>query len=167
MKIAFNKNPIINTFSFNKQTSFVNNTIPFCGLAETPDYSSLKPLSIAEKERLAELKEIENLSSENGVFSLDKAAELLKRKIDKQQMLYSEDDIKTVVSKVTKANPDVSRKEVLNVLMKLSSFSNYESLSKLEEFCKESHVFEIYNTKELTINSILSYLILQRVLRDF
>ena len=158
MKIALNQIPVINNFSLNKKTFTVNNTVSFRGLKEIPDFASLKPFTNTEKERLAELKEIENLTLENGVFSLDKAAELLKSKIDKQQMLYSENDIKAVVSKVIKANPEATREEILKVLMKLSSFSNYESLSKIEDFCNRNKIYDIRETKELSINNILLYL---------
>ena len=157
MKIVLNQIPAINKFTLNKKTYTANNAISFCALKEIPDCKSLKPLSNSEKERLAELKEIENLSSENGEFSLDKAAELLKSKIDKQQMLYSENDIKAVVSKVAKANPEATREEILKVLMKLSSFSNYESLSKIEDFCNQNRIYDIRETKELSINNLLSY----------
>ena len=62
-------------------------------IADTVDYSFLKPLLNLDKDRIKELKDIDKLTKINGVFSLDKAAELIKSKIDAQQMLYSEKDI--------------------------------------------------------------------------
>ena len=157
MKILPYKNNFSYNFQNNKQQSFTAKTVSFCGLNDIQNPSYLKPLTKAEKEKLSEIREIERLSTVNGVFSLDKAAALLKSKIDKQQMLYSEDDIKTVVKKVSKANPAADKQEILNVLMKLSSFSNYESLSKIEQYCKKNNISEVFTTKELNINNIFSY----------
>ena len=115
-------------------------------------------LSQVEKERLEKLNEADEcFKNEKGKFSLDKAADSIKRKIDSQLMLYSEDDIKNVVETVMEENPDVTRKDVLEVLNKLSSFSNYESLSKIENILKEQNISEIINTDTLTLNNIFRY----------
>ena len=157
MKIAFNG---IKTYYNNSDTKTNSqNNGRICNsteLCNSSVCSSLKPIPTPEKLKRTELKEIGKLIQDKKVFSLDKAVELIKNKTDSQLMLYSEDDIKEIVSSVMAQNPDCTREEVLSVLSKLSSFSNYDSLSIIENYCKENNINEVFKTENLTANSVTS-----------
>lgn len=128
------------------------------GASLLPACLANKPLTSIQQSRLHELQAITPLmKDENGKFSLDKAAKLIKAKFDKQMMLYSEDDIKQVVSVVMAKNPDVSREDVLKTLATMSNFSNYSSLKVIDAYIKRNDIDMLCDTKTLTLNNIIRY----------
>ena len=122
-------------------------------------HPSSKILNIENAKKIKELESIAALTKdENNVFSIDKAVDLIKNKIDTQLMLYSEEDIKKVVKTVMKENPGTTREEVLNVLARMSSFSNYESFSNLEKVLEKEKVLIFESAQGVMANDVLKYL---------
>lgn len=121
--------------------------------------STVKPISYSDKIKKDEMAALTPLMrGEDKKFSLDKAADMLKTKIDKQLLPYSETDIELAVRSVTAKFPDVTREEALYTISKMGSFSNYESLSHLETFLEKENIKSFITFKDITINSILMYL---------
>ena len=172
MKVCFNsvlKNSYYNTCPKIQENSceskkYDSKEFPFHTTYSYPVFkannSSSPILSPVERRRLNELNKAEELfKDENGKFSLDKAVDAMKNKIDSQLMLYSEDDIKNVVETVMEENPDVTREDVLNVLSRMSSFSNYNSFSYLENFLKDKNVIKSFAlSNQLSVNNVFHYL---------
>ena len=153
-KIYYNNNgesksPTVSQFS----------NIPVFKSTDGISAKTLKPLTYFEKKKIDDMNALLSLMyDDKHKFSLDKASDLIKNKIDKQLMLYSENDIKNVVKTVMKNNPDVKREEVLSVLSDLSNFSNYNSLSKLEEVFEKNNIQSLERVEDVTLDNLLMYL---------
>lgn len=109
-----------------------------------------------ENPKLRELKKV--LNGKDTPFSLQKASAVIKSLTDKQLMLYSEDDIKTVVQNIRSAKPDVSREQILKTMAQLTSFSSYNSIDTIEKYCEKEKISFIFDTDILSVNNIFTYL---------